>query len=66
MGVSGLSGDHIWFYLTDSTDMSRSGLFFAIISGLLALIIFGLTAGFGLKEYTEENYERYAARMTGE
>ena len=65
-GVSGLSGDHIWFYLTDSTDMSRSGLFFAIISGLLALIIFGLTAGFGLKEYTEENYEHYADRMTEE
>ncbi len=63
-GVSGLSGDHIWYYLTDSTSMSRTGLFFALVSGLLLLIVLALTAGCGLKEYTEGNYERYAARMT--
>ena len=65
-GVSQAMGDSLYYYLTDSTEMSRTGLLFALISGGLFLIGYILTAKFGFKEYTEENYARYADEMTKE
>ena len=57
-GTASSEEDSVCLYLSDSTDMSRIGLLFALISGGLFLIGYVLIAGFALKEYTDENYER--------
>ena len=62
-GISGSTDDAICLYLSDSTEMSRIGLIFALISSGLFLIGYALTSKFALKEYTEENFERYAKEM---
>lgn len=62
-GISKASGSCLSYYLTDSSKMSRTGLFFALLSAVLFLLGYVITAKFAMKEYTEENYERYAAQM---
>ena len=62
-GITGELGNKVYYYLKDSTDMSRIGLLFALISGGVFLIGYALCAKFALSEYTEENYERYTAEM---
>ena len=62
-GITGAVRDNVFFCLTDSTDMSRTGLLLALLSGGLFLIGCVITAKYGLKEYTEENYEHYAPQM---
>lgn len=62
-GNIGAVRDSVFFCLTDSTDMSRTGLLLALLSGGLFLIGYVITAKYGLKEYTEENYEHYAPQM---
>ena len=51
----------MYHHLTDSTGMSRAGILFALISGGLFLIGYLLLSKFALKDYNEENYERYAS-----
>ena len=62
-GISKASGDHLSYYLTDSSRMSKAGLLFAILSGGLFLLGYIITARFAMRDYTEESYERYAAQM---
>ena len=62
-GISKASGGKLCFYMSDSTMMSRTGLIFALLSGALFLIGYLITAGFAMREYTDENYERYALVM---
>ena len=62
-GISESSGGSLYYFLTDSTMMSRTGLLYALVSGLLFLIGYAVTAKYALKEYTEENYELYADQM---
>ena len=62
-GISGSTEDTMCLYLAESTGMSRIGLIFALIAGGLFLAGYALTAKFALKEYTEENFERYAREM---
>lgn len=56
-GIAGAVGDHIYFYMKDSTSMSRLGFLLALVSGVLFMIGHVITARFALKGYTEENYE---------
>lgn len=62
-GTAAVTEDAISLYLADSTGMSRIGLLFALISGGLFLAGYVITSGFALKEYTDENFERYAKEM---
>ena len=62
-GITGEVGGSMYFYMRDATDMSRLGLLLALVSGGLFLFGSVITAKYALKEYTEENYERYALRM---
>ena len=62
-GIAGELRNKIYFCLKDSTDMSRIGLLFALVSGGLFLVGYALCAKFALAEYTEENYQRYTAEM---
>ena len=62
-GISRANGDILCFYMTDSSEMSKTGLIFALMSTVLFLIGYMITAGFAMNEYTEENYELYARVM---
>lgn len=62
-GIASSDEDSTCLYLSDSTDMSRIGLIFALISSGLFLAGYALIAKFALNEYTQENYEHYAAQM---
>ena len=62
-GIVGKVGDNMYFYLRDSTDMSRIGLLLALVSGGLFMIAHVITAKFGFAEYNDENYERYAPQV---
>lgn len=62
-GISSTTEDTICMYLADSTGMSRIGLIFSLIAGGLFLAGYMLTAKFALKEYTDENFERYSREM---
>ena len=62
-GVSKASENAAYIYLTDSTEMSRAGLWFALVSGALFLIGHMLTSRFSLKGYSDEYYERYAQQI---
>ena len=43
-GIVGKVGDNMYFYLRDSTDMSRIGLLLALVSGGLFMIAHVITA----------------------
>ena len=60
-GVTKSSESVMYHHLTDSTGMSRAGILFALISGGFFLIGYLLLSAFALKEYDEENCERYAS-----
>ena len=62
-GVAKASENAAYIYLTDSTEMSRAGLWFALVSGILFLIGYVLTAKFSLKGYSDGYYELYAQQV---
>ena len=63
LGITRVMENRICYYLTDIVEMSLTGLLFAILSGGLFLLIFVITSKYAFREYTQENYERYAQDM---
>ena len=63
-GISKANGDRLCFYMTDSSEMSKTGLIFALMSTVLFLIGYMITAGFAMNEYKEENYVNLSNRRS--